>query len=193
MTAITDFLHDEAVCDAVCDELRLYLPASWTSEVGSGGNRFFSLKKCECGDLRDFRLTPEETWAKQMPLVFAKSVSNSWNTNYSGIGGKQAIDYNIRVVHAFTDEQARDATTGEKTSPYRSKCQRLKKLNIALFKSITRQLGNPTLTCADSGITAKINVCRYVGGYLEGVEDIEMLPGRYYAVAVDLMVITTTA
>ena len=193
MSTVTDFLHDEAIVDAVCDQLRLYLPGSWTSAVGSGGNRYFSLKRLEFGDLRDYRFEPEESWQTNCPMVLAKCTSNLWNLQYSGIGGKQGITYNIRVVHAFTEDQCRDTTTGKRISPARSRAQRLKKLNIALYQGATRQMGAPTLTCADSGVTAALNVCRFAGAYMEGVEDIEQLPGRYYAVAVDLTVITVTA
>lgn len=192
MSTVTDFLHDEAVVDAVCDELKSHLPASWTSAVGSGGNRYFSLKRCEFGDLRDYRFEPEETWKANMPLVFAKCTGNLWRRDYSGIGGKQGIQYNVRVVHVFSEDQCRDVTTGKRIAPARSRVQRLKKLNIALFQGATRQLDDPTLTCADSGVTAKIVVCQFAGAATEGIEDLDVLPGRYYGVAADIEVITIT-
>jgi hypothetical protein len=162
------------------------------NEVGAGGNKYFSLKRLEFGDLRDYRFDPEESWRSIVPLVFAKSTGAIWRRDYSGIGGKQGIQYNVRVVHVWNHDQCRDVTSGQWVSPARSRCQRMKKLNQACFQGATRKLDDPTLTTADSGVTASLSVVRFVGSYLEGIEDLDLLPGRYYGVAVDLEVITVT-
>jgi len=190
---VTDFLHDEAVIDAFCSELKANLPATWTSKVGAGGRPQFSLKRCEFGDLRDYRPEPEETLRSLTPMILVKPISNSWNRQRSGLGGKQAINYGIRLVHVWHETHNPGTGSKQRMNATRARCQRMKTINQAVFAASDRQLGNPTLTCADTGITARVNVCEYVAARLAGVEDEEMLPGNYYAISIDLNVITTTA
>ena len=188
MAAAIDFIHDEAVIDAVLAEFRRNLPDSWTS----GRSTIYKLQELEFGDLRDYDLTPDETLRKLMPMLLVRPGGNSWNAGEGGMGGKMMVDYPVRIIYAFGDEQRRDATTTRKTiSPARTRAQRAKVINRALFTDTLRRLNGPTLTASD-GLTATVHDVEYGGLEFEGVEDFAGLPGGFYGLAIDIVVQTFT-
>ena len=188
MSASIDFIHDEQVIDAVLAEFRRNLPAAWTS----GRSTIYKLKELEFGDLRDYSMTPEETLRSLMPMMLVRSDGNAWNAGEGGMGGKMMVDYPVRIVYAFTDAQRRDATTTRKTiSPERTRTQRAKVINRALFTDPLRRLNGPTLTASD-GLTATVHDVEYGGLQMRGVEDFALLPGGFYALGIDIVVQTFT-
>ena len=188
MSAAIDFIHDEAVIDAVLAEFRRNLPAAWTS----GRNQIYKLASLEFDDLREYALEPDETWRDMLPGIFVRSLGNEWDDDESGMGGKQMINYPVRIVYAFTDAQRRDATTTRKTiSAARTRTQRAKVINRALFTDTLRRLNGPTLTASD-GLTATVHDVEYGSLSVEGVEDLAAIPGDAYGLAIDIVVQTFT-
>jgi hypothetical protein len=184
MAATTDFVHDEAIVDAILLQLAAHLPSTWTS----GQDPVWRLKRLEFGDLRDYRPTDEEPPHNLCPAVLVRMDRSEDHTpEAGGIGGKQAQGHPVRVVHLFACEQCRDAgTTATIISAARARAQRAKIINKALFAD--RDLGNPALTTDDTH--ARVLECRPVGIFYDIAED--QISPDLFALALDIHVFTRT-
>lgn len=181
MAATTDWVHDEAVVDAVIDRLEASLPATWTS----GQNPHLRLKRIEFGDLSSYELPPNTTIDDLCPsiLVYADRSENRTEV-YGGIGGKEGEVIPVRVTHFWHRSQCRDLNDLSKwIQPARSQAQRAKVVNKALWQ--TRTVGAPTLTTDDT--SAKVVVAN-PGGIMYGTDD----TGDIITLSIDLTVATRT-
>ncbi len=189
MAAATDFLHDEAVVDAVIAELTAHLPATWTDK----SNTLWGLQRIEFGDLREYEPTDEEyaDWlASICPCLLVRCNRVEPADAWSGMGGKAGEAVPVRVLHAFTRAQCVDVTSLAYIQPARARAQRAKIISTALWNDTTWHLGSPTLTTADN-LAKVVSVDRGPTIY-EGAEDFAALVGEVFGLAIDLVVNTRT-
>lgn len=145
MSAATDFVHDEEIVDAVIAQLANYLPAQWTR----GDNPFLRLKRLQFGDLREYRLSPGESYRDLCPAIMVRLNRSESAVQYGGLGGKEGQVVPLRLVHVRTREQCRSLSNLEHViPPPRARAQCAKVISKALFAN--RDLGNPTLTTDDT-------------------------------------------
>ena len=159
--ASIDFLHDEAIVDAVCDQVKAHLPSAWVS----GGSPAFKCEILAFGDLNFWQPPPGVTLTSKCPMILVRQAGNSWTGlgDGSALGGLMGIEYDLSLLHLWTvPDQCRDATTPRKyIEVARAQAQRAKTINAALFAH--RDLGAPTLTTADSGATGRVIRMEYTG------------------------------
>jgi len=142
--AVSDFVHDEEIVEAVLAQLRANLPPEWTTDE----NTVLSLKWIEFGDLRDYRLGQGESYGDLCPLIYVRLNRSDAAPEYGGLGGKEGQIVPLRLVHVRPREQWPEADGNLPTPPARIRARCAKIISKALFAN--RDLGSPALTTDDS-------------------------------------------
>ena len=143
--AVTDFVHDEEIGQAVVEHLDQHLPEEWTSGV----NPVLRLRRAQFGDLRDQRLGPGQTWRDICPALLVRLNRSDSAPEYGGLGGKEGQVVPLRVLHVRTRDQCPDPDNADMLlTPARARARYAKVISKALFAN--RDLGNPTLTTEDT-------------------------------------------
>jgi hypothetical protein len=143
MAAVTDFIHDEEIVEAVLYQLAAELPVEWTA----GDSPLFRLRRLEFGDLREQRLEPGQTWRDICPGLLVRLNRSESAPEYGGLGGKAGQVVPLRVLYFCGREQCQEPGTGDAVAPARIRARHAKIISRALFAH--RDLGNPALTTQD--------------------------------------------
>jgi hypothetical protein len=185
--AVTDFIHDEEIGQAVVEHLDQHLPEEWTS----GTNPILRSKHFRFGDLRDQRLDPGQTWRDICPALLVRLNRSDSAPEYGGLGGKEGQIVPLRILHVRTREQCPDPDNEDALlPPARARARYAKVISKALFAN--RDLSNPTLTTSDT--SARIVEVRPRAIVYESEKADMELAARYGLVAlgIDIDVVVRT-
>lgn len=147
----TDAVYAGELIEAIIAELKAHLPANWlapsTGEV--------PVKPIQHGDLKDFPAT-EGSILADTPAIFARCVGI--RPDGGGINGVENYIHSFHVVHLRQFNECRTDAGAVETNMTKARERYAKLLNNALFNDPFGRMGNPTLTCADTGASVS-----YVG------------------------------
>ena len=192
MSITVDFIHDEALVDAVLSQLRANLPTEWLNAE----NPILGLRRIEFGDFDGWRYSGDKGDAKVsdiVPLIFVRFPNSTELALASGIGGKQGMQLDLAIVHMFGEKQLYESTTNTgRTVQYpRAKAQRAKIVSKAIFTATAgaeRKLGDPTLTTSDTSAS----VIEAIPGGVNYHPPEDMPTSHIYAFSIPLTVWTRT-
>ena len=187
MSAVTDFIHDEQIVDAVVAQLKNNLPSAW----GEDGNPFLRLKRLQFGDLRDYRYPSGGGWSDVCPGILVRLNRSDSAPQYGGLGGKHGQVVPLRLLHVRRRDQCRDVNNlSLLISPARARAQYAKLVSKALFAN--RDLGSPALTTTDA--SARVVELRPVAVVYEAEEgDVALArSNNLVAFAIDFEVVVRT-
>ena len=187
-----DFLHSEAVMDAIIAEITANAPDDWFTD-----GKVENLQLCAVGSLQEYAIRDVTDGSRQpsvmdeCPAILVRPLTVTPDIEYGGIGGEQGTDETYRIVMVRTFAQTLD-DDGDKITVARGKSRYAKLLNKAIFTN--GRLGSPTLTTDDTSADI-IRVSFLSADLSDTTEDtrlVGILPAQIWAIAIDASVNIST-
>lgn len=149
-----DFLHTEALIDAVLSQIETHGPAAWFER----GNRE-CLKALAFGDFMDYALRFDDLVA-ETPAILVRGVSVSPEAGFHGTAGVLGTGERLQVVMVWPWEHTLD-DNGTRVTVARGKARYAKLLSAALFYD--HRLSSPNLPGLDQAqvVTTRFESCEY--------------------------------